>query len=89
MTPLTTVGLFPVALAAVFTGGAAAGQAVGPLGAPVTDHRGGPGTDNGGSSAHEQAGAHPMSGGPGPSDALPGGLMASASGYDAGLAADA
>ena len=80
MKPLTTSGLFPVALAAVFTGSAAAGKAVGPLGEPLTDHRGGPATDHGGSSAHEQAGSHPMSGGPGPSGALPGGLMVSASG---------
>lgn len=89
MKPVTTIGLFAVALAAVFTGGAAAGKAVGPIGEPVSDHSSGPGASHGGSDHAASGGTgHAQPGATSPSDRLPGGLMVSSGGYTLQLAAD-
>lgn len=89
MKPVTTIGLFAVALAAVFTGGAAAGKAVGPIGEPVSDHSGGPGASHGGSDHAASGGAgHGQPGATRSSDRLPGGLMVSSGGYTLQLDAE-
>lgn len=86
MKPVTTIGLFAVALTAVFTGGAAAGKAlkphVHPLGEPIGDHRSGPGGNHGPADDH----AEPS--GAGAPKHVPGGLMVSAGGYSLKLDAD-
>ena len=93
MKAMTTIGLFAVALAAVFTGGAAAGKAVGPIGEPVTDHSSGAGATHGGAEHagsghaagdHDQAEPEASS----TPEHLPGGLMVSSAGYTLQLAAD-
>lgn len=94
MKPVTTIGVFALALAAVFTGGAVAGKAlepqVEPLGEPVSDHRNGSGNTPGTGHAYGgDATAHPTgSDGVGAAQDLPGGLMVSAAGYRLQLGAD-
>ncbi|TQM57943.1 hypothetical protein [Humibacillus xanthopallidus] len=94
MKPVTTIGVFAFALAAVFTGGAVAGRAleprIEPLGEPVTDHRSGSGDDHGASlGAGDDATTDPQgSSGVGAPRDVPGGVMVSAAGYRLQLAAE-